>query len=38
VEGKKKIHIKDDAAGLVVDRFHDVEEIQTPPTIGIGLR
>jgi hypothetical protein len=35
----KKIHTKDDAAGLVVDdRFHNAEKIQTPLTTGIGLR
>jgi hypothetical protein len=34
----KKINIKDDAAGVIADRFHDTEKIQTPPTIGIGLR
>src|ERR671933_1867182 len=33
----KKIHIKDDAAGVVDDRFHDAEEIQTTLTTGIGL-
>ena len=34
----KKIHDKDDIARVIADRFHDTEEIQTPPTIGIGLR
>ncbi len=34
----KKIHIKDDAAGIVDDRFHGVDEIQTTLTTGIGLR
>ena len=34
----KKIHIKDDAAGIVDDRFNDAEEIQTTLTTGIGLR
>jgi hypothetical protein len=29
----KKIHIKDDAAAVIADRFHDAR-----PTIGIGLR
>ena len=33
----KKIHIKDDPAGVVDDRFHDAEEIQTTLTTGIGL-
>ncbi|HEY7572494.1 MAG TPA: hypothetical protein VH796_14100 [Nitrososphaeraceae archaeon] len=31
----KKIHIKDDAADIVVDdRFRNTEEIQTPLTTG----
>jgi hypothetical protein len=34
----KKIHIKDDAAGIVDDIFHDAEEIQTTLPTGIGLR
>jgi hypothetical protein len=34
----KKIHIKNDSACVVADGFHDAEKIQTPPTIGIGLR
>src|ERR687886_106746 len=34
----KKIHDKDDTARVIADRFHDTEETQTPPTIGIGLR
>jgi hypothetical protein len=34
----KKIHIKDDAAGIVNDRFHAAEEIQTTLTTGIGIR
>ena len=34
----KKIHIKDDAAGIADDKFHDREEIQTTLTTGIGLR
>jgi hypothetical protein len=34
----KKIHVKDDTARVIANRFHDAEEIQTPPTIGIGLR
>src|SRR5919199_288344 len=34
----KKIHVKDDTALVIPDRFHDAEEIQTPPTIGIGPR
>lgn len=34
----KKIHIKDDAACIVDDRFRDAEEIQTTLTTGIGLR
>ena len=34
----KEIRIKNDTARVVVDRFHEPEEIQTPPTIGMGLR
>ena len=34
----KKIHIKDDAVGIVDDRFSDAEEIQTKLTTRIGLR
>lgn len=34
----KKIHIKDDASGIVDDRFNDAEEIQTTLTTDIGLR
>jgi hypothetical protein len=34
----KKIHIKDDTGRVIADRFDDAEKIQTPPTIGIGLR
>jgi hypothetical protein len=34
----KKIHIKDHAARVIAGRFHNAEKIQTPPTIGIGLR
>jgi hypothetical protein len=34
----KKIHVKDDTARVIADRFHDAEEIQARPTIGIGLR
>lgn len=33
-----KIHIKDDAAGIVDDTLHDAEEIQTKLTTGIGIR
>jgi hypothetical protein len=33
----KKIHIKEDAAGIMVNRLHDAEK-QPPTTIGIGLR
>jgi hypothetical protein len=33
----KKIHIKDDAAGIIVNRLHEAE-IRPPTTIGIGLR
>ena len=33
-----KIHIKDDAASIVDDRFRDAEEIQTTLAIGIRLR
>ena len=33
-----KIHIKDDAAYIVDDRFRDAEKIQTTLTTGIGLR
>ena len=31
-----KIHIKDDAAYIVDDRFRDAEKIQTTLTTGIG--
>jgi hypothetical protein len=34
----KKIHSKDDAAGIIDDKFHDAEEIQTTLTTGVGLR
>jgi hypothetical protein len=35
----KKIHINDDAAGIIVkDRFSNAEKIQTRLTTGIGLR
>ncbi len=34
----KKIHTKVDSAGIIDDRFHNAEKIQTPLTIGIGLR
>jgi hypothetical protein len=34
----KKVHIKEDAAGVIANKFHDVEKIQTPKTSGIGLR
>ncbi|MBV9179127.1 MAG: hypothetical protein JO297_19015 [Nitrososphaeraceae archaeon] len=34
----KNIHIKDDAAGIVDDIFHDAEEIQTKLTTGVGIR
>jgi hypothetical protein len=33
----KKIHIKDDAAGIIVNRLHETE-IWPPTTVGIGLR
>ena len=33
----KKIHIKDDAAGIIVNRLHEAE-IWPPTTVGIGLR
>jgi len=34
----KEIYIKNDTARVAVDRFHEPEEIQMPPTIGMGLR
>jgi hypothetical protein len=35
----KKIHIRNDNAGIVIDdRLRNAEEIQTPLTTGIGLR
>jgi hypothetical protein len=34
----KKVHIKEDAAGIMANRFHDAEKIQTPKTAGNGLR
>ena len=35
----KKIHIKDDNAGIVIDdRLRNAEEIQTSLTTGIGLK
>ena len=33
----KKIHIKDDASGIIVNRLHEAE-IRQPTTIDIGLR
>src|ERR671934_2090696 len=33
----KKIHIKDDDAGITLNRLHEAET-QPPTTIGIGLR
>ena len=33
----KKIHIKDDASGIIVNRLHEAE-MRQPTTIDIGLR
>ena len=34
----KEIRINDDVARVIADRFNDAEKIQTPLTVGIGLR
>jgi hypothetical protein len=34
----KKIHIKADAAGIIVNKLHEAEIPPLPITIGIGLR
>jgi hypothetical protein len=33
-----EIRINDDVARVIADRFNDAEKIQTPLTVGIGLR